>query len=50
MGILSYGYKARNAGKAIKSVPIAKNLTKKREKILMMLLKAYKVIKISIKN
>ena len=29
MGILSYGYKARNAGKAIKSVPIAKNLTKK---------------------
>jgi len=30
MGILSYGYKARNAGKAIKSVPIAKNLTKKR--------------------
>ena len=31
MGILSYGYKARNAGKAIKSVPIAKNLTKKRK-------------------
>ena len=30
MGILSYGYKARNVGKAIKSVPIAKNLTKKR--------------------
>ena len=33
MGILSYGYKARNAGKAIKSVPIAKNLTKKRTDI-----------------
>ena len=31
MGILSYGYKARNAGKAIKSVPIAKDLTKKRK-------------------
>ena len=31
MGILSYGYKARNAGKAIKSVGVAKNLTKKRK-------------------
>ena len=28
MGILSYGYKARNVGKAIKSVPISKDVKK----------------------